>query len=626
MLSITLFQSGFPRFSQRMSKVPIKGSSWSFSSKGFGNDTNDPFTAVYALKKQNREGNSLQGGMACSVMIEVGKAPVMHFVTSVDSLVSLKSICSRNSTEMHPFPKTKLKRNRLETNSAVIDFGRFSFFRMNTEIPGFDIHQEVTRLDFQVPRGNRESHFEAYTFVGSKRVNLKFVYESASRKHVLKEQGGQLDRAYVLGAPIIIENQDVRDKYLSSRWPVVGVVGLNEELEVCPYFVTADMFDDSTSQIERESCEGSSKSSGVAHARDLGAQECYELSLKKARQAGDRATERKAILKLGIVYSSRGDHRQAIECYKKSLDIGKETGDLVGVKHAQERLWKSYLDLGDTHLFCSRSDHQPAIECYTKSLDIAKEAGHLAGVKLAQERLQKSYLDLGDTHYFCSRGDHRQAIKFYKKSLDIAKEAGDLVGEKLAQERLWKSYLDLGDTHLFCSRGDHEQAIKCYTNSIDIAKEAGDLVGEKLAQERLWKSHLDLGDTHLFCSHADHGQAIKFYKKSLDIAKEAGDLVGEKLAQERLWKSYLDLGDTHLFCSHADHGQAIEVYTKGLKIAKEAGDLTGEKIVEERLLKSHLVLSLNWSCYRLCQKAIPKQGERLAPGNESNATAAGDYC
>ena len=51
-------------------------------------------------------------------------------------------------------------------------------------------------------------------------------------------------------------------------------------------------------------------------------------------------------------------------------------------------------------VYSSGSDHQQAIECYTKSLDIAKEAGHLAGVKLAHERLQKSYLDLGDTHLF----------------------------------------------------------------------------------------------------------------------------------------------------------------------------------------------------------------------------------
>ena len=108
----------------------------------------------------------------------------------------------------------------------------------------------------------------------------------------------------------------------------------------------------STSQIEiGESCEGSSRLSGVAHARGLGVQDCYELSLKSAEQARDRPTQRKAILNLGIVHSSRGDHRKAIEFYTKSLDMAKEAGDQAGVKLAQKRLLKSYLDLGDAHFF-----------------------------------------------------------------------------------------------------------------------------------------------------------------------------------------------------------------------------------------------------------------------------------
>lgn len=40
------------------------------------------------------------------------------------------------------------------------------------------------------------------------------------------------------------------------------------------------------------------------------------------------------------------------------------------------------------------------------------------------------------------------------------------------------------------------------------------------------------------------------------------------------------------------------------------------------LMITHYYNIQNWSCYRLCQKAIPKQGERLASGNESNAIAA----
>ena len=69
------------------------------------------------------------------------------------------------------------------------------------------------------------------------------MYKKGTGKHILlTKQKDQLELPFVLGAPIIIENTDVTPKHLSSRWPVVGVVGLNEELELSPHFVTADMF------------------------------------------------------------------------------------------------------------------------------------------------------------------------------------------------------------------------------------------------------------------------------------------------------------------------------------------------------------------------------------------------
>ena len=189
-------------------------------------------------------GNHLRGGMACSVMIEIGKSQEIHFVTSSDVVAYLESTGNRNPTEMHPFPKKKMERCRLVANSAVNKFGPFSFFSKNIEsCPGLKKFPEVTCLDFQVPRPDVESDFEAYTFVGSDKVKLKFAYERASGKHILlKEQGNQLEQPFVLGAPVIIENKDVTCKRSINRWPVVGVVGLNEELEFCPYFITANMF------------------------------------------------------------------------------------------------------------------------------------------------------------------------------------------------------------------------------------------------------------------------------------------------------------------------------------------------------------------------------------------------
>ncbi|XP_044173322.1 uncharacterized protein LOC114949062 isoform X2 [Acropora millepora] len=61
-----------------------------------------------------------------------------------------------------------------------------------------------------------------------------------------------MDRPFVLGAPIIVENTNVKSMCLSSRWSVVGVMGLNNKSELCPYFVYANIFDSRPAHSEGE--------------------------------------------------------------------------------------------------------------------------------------------------------------------------------------------------------------------------------------------------------------------------------------------------------------------------------------------------------------------------------------
>ena len=185
----------------------------------------------------------LRGGMACPVIIKVGKSQKTHFVTSSDVVANLEATGYSNPTEMHPFPKKKMKRCPVEAKSFVNNFGDFSFLSMNIDSsPGLKKYPEVTCLDFQAPEPNLESDFEAYTFVDSEKVKLKFEYNGASGKHVFKCPSDKPKEHFYLGAPVIIENKDETCKLSSKRWPVVGVVGRDKELEPCLYFVTANMF------------------------------------------------------------------------------------------------------------------------------------------------------------------------------------------------------------------------------------------------------------------------------------------------------------------------------------------------------------------------------------------------
>lgn len=177
-------------------------------------------------------------GMACCVMLKVGGEQVVYFVTSSDLQTDKKQ------ADLLPYSAQKKEGRQLVVNSTV-KFGPFLFLSFDRySSPGLKGNPELTCLDFQVPKPNLESEFDAYTLVGTKKLlKLKFEYQRVTGKYNFSaKKKDHREQSIVLGAPIIIKNKDVTDKHLSSRWSVVGVMGLDQDSEFCPHFVTADLF------------------------------------------------------------------------------------------------------------------------------------------------------------------------------------------------------------------------------------------------------------------------------------------------------------------------------------------------------------------------------------------------
>lgn len=171
-------------------------------------------------------------GMACCVMLKVRGQQEMYFVTSSDLETYKKEAV------LLPCSAQKREGCQLEINSTV-KFGPFSFISFDRS--GLKGNTPLTCLDFQVPKQNLESEFEAYTLVSPKKLlKVNFKYQRATGKYILSAK--KKEQSFVLGAAIIIKSKDVTDKLSSSLWPVVGVMGLDEEGQFCPYFVTADIF------------------------------------------------------------------------------------------------------------------------------------------------------------------------------------------------------------------------------------------------------------------------------------------------------------------------------------------------------------------------------------------------
>ena len=188
-------------------------------------------------------------GMACCVV--VGNSGRMLFVTSSDVVAKFKD---HEPIEMHPSREEKNKGGQVVVCSVVKEFGPFSFLAMDTSKLDVGFTHEYARLDFkEILEEKFASRFEAYTFGGSEKpLQLEFQYKKIEKKlelisikkakYELKKGEMHVDMHSVLGAAIIVENTNVKSMCLSSYWSVVGVMGLNYKLELCPYFVYANIF------------------------------------------------------------------------------------------------------------------------------------------------------------------------------------------------------------------------------------------------------------------------------------------------------------------------------------------------------------------------------------------------
>ncbi|XP_068739746.1 uncharacterized protein [Montipora capricornis] len=212
------------------------GSSWSLFGEGevYREDV-DPFKAIYGVRKEEFKGIYQTKGMACSVYVKKDEKQVAHFVTwSGVTRDLLNKPAQVNRFSSQHFGKYSAS---VDSNSTVETFGHFSFLPAGTifaKLPSDKVFV-VAFKPFE-----QEEDLEAYYFVGSEKRTLKL--DTKTHKLVTSEKDKQkLELSSVLGAPIIVKKKNISPRE-SGRWCVVGVLGLSREGELCPHFVTNELF------------------------------------------------------------------------------------------------------------------------------------------------------------------------------------------------------------------------------------------------------------------------------------------------------------------------------------------------------------------------------------------------
>jgi tetratricopeptide (TPR) repeat protein len=210
---------------------------------------------------------------------------------------------------------------------------------------------------------------------------------------------------------------------------------------------------------------------------------------------------------LGVVAHRRGDYDQALDSYRKALEIEHALGDRAGKA-------RSYHNLGA--IAEVRGDHDQALNWYRKSLEILEALGDRGG-------MAKSYHQLGIVTE--GRGDDEQALDWFLKSLKIDEELGHRSG-------MAYSYGHLGN--IARRRGDHEKALDWYRRCLEISESLGD----RLSVANVYYS---LG--MVAKDHDDYSQSLDWYRKALEIREALGDRAGMADSIGQIGVLYTQRGD-----------------------------------------------------------------------------------
>jgi len=135
-----------------------------------------------------------------------------------------------------------------------------------------------------------------------------------------------------------------------------------------------------------------------------------------AIETGDKRMLATALKQKGLVLQSMLRSEEAVDAYKKSLDIDREIGDRGAEAATLHQIGKVYRD---TNRF------REALEYYHESLAIKREIGNRAGEAATLHQIGTVYQL---TNQF------EEALEYYNESLKATREMEDEAGEKANSE------------------------------------------------------------------------------------------------------------------------------------------------------------------------------------------------
>ncbi|OLS14297.1 MAG: hypothetical protein RBG13Loki_2085 [Promethearchaeota archaeon CR_4] len=233
----------------------------------------------------------------------------------------------------------------------------------------------------------------------------------------------------------------------------------------------------------------------------------------------------KEINRKGLALFKGGRLKNALECFAKVCEIGKENRDLKVVA-------VSLINIGNVHSY--RGDKTKALECYKAAREIDKEID-------ATENEAGDIMNIGNI--FFGRGEINSALGYYEEALDLLQWNSDKKNKIIAL---------CGKGNVLDLRGNLEKAMEYYNNA---ASEC-DQIEEPSKMGNILSS---IGNVHL--TRGDLCSAKEYFEKSLTLQQEDQDVFGEAFTLKSLGNYYHNKG--HLNEAFDHYKRALDIYQTG---------------------------------------------------------------
>lgn len=238
------------------------------------------------------------------------------------------------------------------------------------------------------------------------------------------------------------------------------------------------------------------------------AMECLNESEKLFKQIKNKKEEAQSLYIKGHIYMQFGKSTDALECFKRCVDIREKTDDLDGTVEA----------LGNVaFLYQRQGDIAKALDYNFKALKIAEKFN-------SKDLLGTLYNNIA--HLYQGQDDPVKAIDYYEKSLKIFESTNNRKGIAF----VFNNY-----SIIYQKTGDLNKAKDYSLKSLKIREGMGDYVGMANCYNSLGRIAELYDDKKL----GNYDSALEHFEKALELRKKVEDKVG-------LASSYYSIGNIYL--------------------------------------------------------------------------------